>query len=68
MKKKQSKVEKHLNAMTDVSFGNQIRTYTLSPYSLVKDHRSSFETNDAEGVLDGTLEDLIFAYLKCQPH
>lgn len=39
-----------------VAFGSQIRTYTLHPYTLVKDHRTDTETSDAAGVLDGNLD------------
>jgi peptide chain release factor 2 len=48
----------------DVAFGNQIRTYTLAPYQLVKDERTRYETGNVQAVLDGDLDGFMEAYLQ----
>ena len=48
----------------DINFGNQIRSYVLQPYTMVKDHRTGCEVGNAQSVLDGNLDPFINAYLK----
>ena len=48
----------------DINFGSQIRTYTMHPYSLVKDHRTGTETGNVDKVLDGDIDMFITDYLK----
>ena len=47
----------------DISFGSQIRSYVLHPYTMVNDHRTNLKIGNAQAVLDGDLDELIHAYL-----
>ena len=48
----------------EIGWGNQIRSYVMQPYTLVKDHRTNTEVSNVNGVLDGNLDPFINAYLK----
>jgi len=63
-KKKQEEKMNQLNKeKKEISWGSQIRSYTLHPYKLIKDHRTKLEVHNAESVLDGDLDQFIKACL-----
>lgn len=67
--KKQANAEKVSDIrgeVKDIAWGSQIRSYVLQPYTMVKDHRTGFESGNAAAVLDGDLDGYINAYLKWQ--
>lgn len=49
---------------SEIGWGNQIRSYVFHPYQMVKDHRTSYETGNTSGVMDGAIGGFINAYLK----
>jgi len=62
-KKKQKKLEKLEDAKSEIAWGNQIRSYVLHPYKLIKDLRTNIEIGNAEKVLDGDIDEFIKACL-----
>jgi peptide chain release factor 2 len=57
-------MEMEREAKKEIAWGNQIRSYVLHPYQLVKDHRTELERGNVEAVLDGDIDEFIEAYLK----
>lgn len=67
MLKQQENAEKISDLRGDVkeiAWGSQIRSYVLQPYTLIKDHRTGFESGNVTSVLDGSIDGFISAYLK----
>jgi peptide chain release factor 2 len=52
--------------MKKIEWGSQIRSYVFQPYTMVKDHRTGFESGNIDDVMDGNLEGFVTAYLKMQ--
>ncbi len=66
MRKKAEERAKLKGEHISAEFGRQVRSYVQHPYQMVKDHRTDFQTGDAQGVLDGDLDDLLKSYLSSQ--
>lgn len=62
--KRKAEVERMYDEKGEVSFGRQIRNYTLQPYTLVKDTRTDAQTAQVNAVLDGEIDEFIQAYLR----
>lgn len=64
LKEQQEKISSMKSDHSGIDFGSQIRSYVLHPYSLIKDHRTNYETSNVDKVLDGNLDDFIENYLR----
>jgi peptide chain release factor 2 len=62
-RKRREEIARERGDAQDVNFGSQIRSYVLHPYTMVKDHRTSHEVGNAQGVLDGDLDGFVRAEL-----
>ncbi len=62
-RRRQEEIAREKGEAQDVNFGSQIRSYVLHPYTMVKDHRTNVEVGNAQGVLDGDLDDFVRAEL-----
>ena len=59
------KIEDIKGVQKEITWGSQIRSYVFMPYTMVKDHRTSYETGNIQAVMDGDIDGFINAYLKC---
>jgi peptide chain release factor 2 len=64
LKEHGKKIEDFVGDKKGIAWGNQIRSYILQPYRLVKDHRTGVEIGNVDAVLDGSIDDFMKAYLK----
>ncbi|MBR3324687.1 MAG: peptide chain release factor 2 [Clostridia bacterium] len=66
LKEKENKetIEDLKGIQMDIAWGSQIRSYVFCPYTMVKDHRTNYEVGNVQKVMDGDLNEFIFAYLK----
>jgi len=65
-KRKKETIKEIKGEFKSAEWGNEIRSYVLQPYQLVKDHRTNYETGRIEDILEGEIDDFIWAYLKTQ--
>ena len=63
-KEHKDKIEDLKGIQREIAWGSQIRSYVFHPYSLVKDHRTNYETGNIDSVMNGDLNEFMFAYLK----
>jgi peptide chain release factor 2 len=62
-REQEDKMDEMIGEKKDIAWGSQIRSYTLQPYQLIKDHRTGFEAGNVSAILDGELDDFIKEYL-----
>ena len=64
LKEQEKKIEVFVGDKKGIAWGNQIRSYILQPYRIIKDHRTDIETGNVDAVLEGAIDIFIKAYLK----
>lgn len=63
-KENKEKISELKGEQKEIAWGSQIRSYVFCPYTLVKDHRTNFETGNVQAVMDGEITDFMIEYLK----
>ena len=66
MREKEEQMADIKGELKKIEWGSQIRSYVFQPYTMVKDHRTGFESGNVDDVMDGNLSGFITAYLKMQ--
>ncbi len=64
LEEQKDELKKIRGSKMDINFGSQIRSYIMHPYSMVKDHRTNYETSNVNGVMDGDINKFIESYLR----
>ena len=64
LEKRQNKLNSIVGEKKNIEWGSQIRSYVFCPYTLVKDNRTDFEKVDVEAVMNGNIEEFLYAYLQ----
>jgi len=64
IEKKNKELAELKGELSNIEFGSQIRSYVMHPYSMVKDHRTNYETSNVDKVMDGDIDGFIESYLK----
>ena len=63
-KEHKDKIEDLKGIQQEIAWGSQIRSYVFCPYTMVKDHRTNYETGNVQAVMDGEINEFIESYLK----
>ena len=66
LEKRQNKLDAIVGEKKNIEWGSQIRSYVFCPYTLVKDNRTSYETADVQGVMNGDIEGFLYSYLQME--
>ena len=64
MEKKEAALKNIVGEQKDIEWGSQIRSYVFCPYTMVKDHRTNYSEGDVDAVMNGEIDNFIFAYLE----